>query len=1051
MLAFTTRRRSAVATTSLLALMAGLACVGGVAQAQTAPAAAGSTVEDKASQVEEVVVVGTRASLQSAMNRKKRNGTISDSIVAEDISQFPDKNVGEALGRITGVQLARDFGEGNAVSIRGVEPDLNRVEINGMSTLSTAGNLQVYGGGGRSNDFRELASELVQSIDVFKGFTADMTEGGVGGTVSVKTRKPLDFKKPTLSVTASAQNLDTADSWKPRGNIFAATTLFDGKLGLMANVTYDNVDTRGDYVRNSSWGRFADFDASADKTVPYYSTAYNQQINDLAKNVTTQAGCATLTTPDATQISTTNLRTACQSQWYDYAPRTARYGVWTRNDERVSAEFTAQYRFTDKLDAWVSYNRNERKQTLNDINYGTDFTSAIRLRNTGTATACSTTDTTGSSVKVDAGHNVIGYTLGNCLVTASAGGNNGFGISARDFSYTSDSNYYNFGANYRGDRLQIEFQGSKADTSTVSETNNVSVGFDTPGMTVTLDPSTGNPSFKFANGYSPSDASAIRQWVIQYRPSNSGSKEEQYKLDFDFDTHLPIINKIEFGGRLTDFSTSGYGYGGFIINGGANPYATTDDTVIYSNAVNSTATVVNGQLVDQTNPVNGTAAYTTGYWSTTENWSRGFSNSVFADAMTGLPSNFYFGGGNLPTTWNYPDYNKVAQYLDTSHFNLNNLETTVGNDGKTYKQIPYLIEEKTDAQYLKFNYNFPLFSYEIDGNFGWRRVHTQTSGTGASTRSATYAATNGGTSTTYVLSNSISTMTKDYTVWLPSFNVGLWFIPNKLSARAGFAQLMARPRMDFLMPTVSCTTDNSPDANGEFDEPSCTAGNPDLKPYRANQYDLSFEYYPNQDTQLSVGLFKKDIESFYVSSRTLIGKRDVYGDGQLYNYNTYINGQGAKVSGVELTAKTAFTFLPGFLSGFGVDVNYTYQKAKNVRLYSQLDGSPLPFPGLSSDSANLTVWYDKGPINARLAYNYRSKYLVSAADTSLQPVYRDPTGYLDGKVTVKPGFSWAPGLSFFVEGKNLTKEEERSTAGDIRLTELAYFGRRFFVGMTAKF
>jgi len=152
----TARRRHAAATaSSILALSAGIA-IADQAVAQTV-----ATSASDANVVEEIVV-GTRASLQSAMNRKKRAGTISDSIVAEDISQFPDKNVGEALGRITGVQLARDFGEGNAVSIRGVEPDLNRVEINGMSTLSTAGNLQVYGGGGRSNDFRELASELVQ-------------------------------------------------------------------------------------------------------------------------------------------------------------------------------------------------------------------------------------------------------------------------------------------------------------------------------------------------------------------------------------------------------------------------------------------------------------------------------------------------------------------------------------------------------------------------------------------------------------------------------------------------------------------------------------------------------------------------------------------------------------------------------------------------------------------------------------------------------------------------------------------------------------------------
>ncbi|AYV46327.1 TonB-dependent receptor [Caulobacter flavus] len=1034
-----------LASTSLAIAILGIGAPAALAQAAPEQTPA-TTVENK---VEEIVVVGTRASLQSAMGRKKRAGTISDSIVAEDISQFPDKNVGEALGRVTGVQLARDFGEGNAVSIRGVEPDLNRVEINGMSTLSTAGNLQVYGGGGRSNDFRELASELVKSIDVFKGFTADMTEGGVGGTVSVTTRKPLDFKKPTLSFTGSMQNLDTVDGWKPRGNVFAATQLFDGRLGLMANVTYDKVNTRGDYVRNSSWGRFADFDNSADKTVDYYSTAYSQDIVDLASGVDTYAGCSSLVTPDATQISTSNLRTACQSQWYDYAPRVARYGVWTRTDERISAEFTAQYKFTDKIDAWVSYNRNERSQRLNDINYGTDFTSATRLRNTAAnGTSCSSTDTTAGSVVTDANHNVIQYTLGNCLTTSGAGGYNGFGISARDFAYESTSDYYNIGANYRGDRLQIEFQASSAETSTVSQTNNVSVSFDTPGLTVTLDPSTGNPSFAFASGYSPSDASAIRQWQIQYRPSNSASEEKQYKLDFDYEVDLPFLKKIEFGGRATDFSTTGYGYGGYIIDGGANAYSTTDDTVIYSNAVNSTATILASQSADQTSPTNASAAYTTGYWSTSETWSRAFSNAVFAQAMTQLPSAFYFGGNGLPSTWLYPNFNSVAQYLDTSHFNLNNLTTTTGNDGETYEQIPYRIQEQTDAQYIKFNYAFPLLGYDVNGNFGWRRVHTKTSGTGAQTRSETYAATNGGTSTTYVLSNSIATMTKDYTVWLPSFNVGLWLAPNKLAARAGFAQLMARPRMDYLMPTVSCTTDNSPDANGEFDEPSCTAGNPELKPYRANQYDLSFEYYPNSDTQISLGLFYKDIKSFYVSSRTLIGKVDYYGDGVLYNYSTYINGDGAKISGLELTGKTAFTWLPGALSGLGVDANYTYQEAKDVELYSTLDGSPLPFPGLSKSSANFTVWYDKGPINARLAYNYRSKYLVSAADTSGQPVFRDPTGYLDGKITWKPG---PKGLSLFVEGKNLTKEEERSTAGDIRLTELGYFGRRFFMGFTYKY
>jgi iron complex outermembrane receptor protein len=146
---------------------------------------------------------------------------------------------------------------------------------------------------------------------------------------------------------------------------------------------------------------------------------------------------------------------------------------------------------------------------------------------------------------------------------------------------------------------------------------------------------------------------------------------------------------------------------------------------------------------------------------------------------------------------------------------------TVGNDGKPHDQIPYRIQEETDAQYLKFDYASRWVvstSTATSAGVGFTPGRPPR----ASRRARTYAATNGGTATTYVLSNSLRSYEKDYTVWLPSFNVGLWFIPNKLSARFGFAELMARPRLDFLLPTVTCTTDASPDAAGEFDEPSCT-------------------------------------------------------------------------------------------------------------------------------------------------------------------------------------------------------------------------------------
>jgi TonB-dependent receptor len=227
-----------------LALSAAMAALAGQAQAQQAaapaaaasaptPAPAAAKPADKGNQLETVVVTGIRRSIQSAIDRKRNASTVTDSIVAEDIDQFPDKNVGEALSRITGVQLSREFGEGSQVSIRGVEPDLNRVEINGMSVLGTSGTA------GRGAELRELASELIASIDVVKGSTADLTEGGIGGTVRITTRKPLDFAKRTVAGSLSGEQGSLRGGVQPRATLLLADKFFDGRLGLMANLVYD--------------------------------------------------------------------------------------------------------------------------------------------------------------------------------------------------------------------------------------------------------------------------------------------------------------------------------------------------------------------------------------------------------------------------------------------------------------------------------------------------------------------------------------------------------------------------------------------------------------------------------------------------------------------------------------------------------------------------------------------------------------------------------------------------------------------------------------------
>src|SRR4051812_3847867 len=368
-------------STGLVAALAGAP----VALAQDAnPAGKPTPKPENSQELETIDVVGVRASLRGAIERKRNAGTVSDSIVAEDIAQFPDKNIGEALSRVTGVQLSRDFGEGQSVSIRGVDPALNRVEINGMSVMSA------NGGSSRSADFREFASELIKSVDVIKGSTADLTEGGIGGTVSIELRKPLELKGPLFSATASAEQMSLGGGWEPRANITAATQLFEDRVGLMANITYDHVLTRQDYLRNTEWVRLGDWDDSPEKTI--------DSLNPTYAAVSVESACDALPTAD---------RGPCRQQWWDYSPRIPRYGIWLRDDQRSSAQLTFQFKISDEQDIWIETTREQRNQFLNDHNYGTDFTDVRRvaLSNTNVNDGLAT----GANVTV-VDHHVVGYT-----------------------------------------------------------------------------------------------------------------------------------------------------------------------------------------------------------------------------------------------------------------------------------------------------------------------------------------------------------------------------------------------------------------------------------------------------------------------------------------------------------------------------------------------------------------------------------------------------------------------------------------------------------------
>ena len=108
---------------------------------------------------------------------------------------------------------------------------------------------------------------------------------------------------------------------------------------------------------------------------------------------------------------------------------------------------------------------------------------------------------------------------------------------------------------------------------------------------------------------------------------------------------------------------------------------------------------------------------------------------------------------------------------------------------------------------------------------------------------------------------------------------------------------------------------------------------------------------------------------------------DLFNNGVLFDVTQPINGKGATTKGVELTARTAFTMLPGWLGGFGIDTNYTrmkYKYAAGTALVNALDGTELPYPGLSRNSYNVALCYDRNEYNARIAYTYRDRFFTGA-------------------------------------------------------------------------
>ncbi|WP_206483391.1 TonB-dependent receptor [Thalassotalea sp. G2M2-11] len=171
--------------------------------------------QNAADQETEVIEVrGLRGSLKANVNAKRFSDSVVDVISSEDIGKFPDKNVAESLARIPGVTIQRQFGEGSSVSIRGAGAEFTKTTLNGQNVASTG--WFVLEPARRSFNYELLPSEIVGDLEVYKSSQANLIEGGVGGTVIVNTRTPLELDANTSYVSVEAMHSDDSGSTDPQ-------------------------------------------------------------------------------------------------------------------------------------------------------------------------------------------------------------------------------------------------------------------------------------------------------------------------------------------------------------------------------------------------------------------------------------------------------------------------------------------------------------------------------------------------------------------------------------------------------------------------------------------------------------------------------------------------------------------------------------------------------------------------------------------------------------------------------------------------------------------
>jgi TonB-dependent receptor len=1049
-------------------------------QSSSAPQTTGSAA---ASTKDDIIITGVRRALESAQQIKKNAPTVVDSITATDIGAFPDQSAAGAIQRIPGVSVNRlqsaddsthPSGEPTQVLVRGLT--FVRTEFNGRDSFSADA--------ARGLQFNDVSPELLAGIDAYKNQTADMIEGGLAGTVNLRTRLPFDQKGLVVAGNVKLNYGDRLKKWTPEysGLVSYSFDTEAGRFGILGDFAWSHVVTRTESVIMDKIDTYCS-SGSTNGSLPNGTPAAvigSDGTIPCTSNVFGGSGWAFA--PDGIRYSQTD---------YDRHRRgLALAGQYENLDGTVRA--TVEYIDSKYHNAWIEH---ASHAVLDGNYYGTP---AFNPRGTsilagsqgltfgpdGMLTGGLLTQGHGSFFGTWSGNDQDAINGGSAVPGLPFVNNCGTGHcttfrdglyfqnESRDFDHREGTK--DLSANVQWDvtprlHANLDYQHIKASTFN----NDILVA---TGSMANYDYSTnsdGTPQITLLPGSNVNYAAGglsnpHNYWIpfIQGHVEDNDAHENAYRGDLSYDfSQGSWLNSLKAGVRYADRRQT-------------VRYSTFNWTPIAASWNCNGA----GFNADNTQP-NPAAACNSNF--------KGYGADLFGP----------YGFGNLYNGKVYPngdlvfvnkdaltDYERLMAGLSGVNPPLGNYTPICDRPGTTGCFLPAEImdlREQTKSAYAMLNFggdNTTIFGgVGVQGNVGVRVIRTTEVGNGSvgfPDSTALNALPSCGTALgpnqvvqprCYLTSEILAFASgggipnnyrNTFTNWLPSFNVR-FDLNGKNFVRFAYSRGISRPDIGLLRnfvqinapvintgpdspyvvynsPTAAHTAANVVGYNFVF---QASAGNAALKPIKADQVDLTFERYMGRSSSFTVDLFYKrltDLIGYGQFLRTFTNN----GSTQNVQVNGPINASGTgKLYGLEANYQTFFTFLPGLLSGLGMQLNYTYVHQSGINNSNVITAGALEpggtgafgagqqafggvgnvidshkLAGISKHTVNAVGLYEKGPLAVRLAYNWRSQYLTQNLDCCIGlPVFQKAAGFMDGSIR----YSLTKFLELSMEGTNI--------------------------------